>query len=94
MAVAFFALMALLSVASLSFAIPATAASYLVETVLARYILKEHIEWRRWAGASLVAFGVALLALREKYRRRLGRPGPILPPPVRCRWSSEPARGG
>ena len=63
MAVAFFALMALLSVANLSFAVPATAASYLVETLLAQYILREHVDWRRWAGASLVACGVVLLAL-------------------------------
>ncbi len=62
-AIAFFALMALLSVANLSFAVPATAASYLVETLLAKYILRERIDWRRWAGAGLVACGVALLAL-------------------------------
>ncbi len=63
MAIAFFALMALLSIADLSFAVPATASSYLVETFLAKYILKEHVDWRRWAGASLVACGVVLLAL-------------------------------
>ena len=62
-AVSFFALLTLLSIANLSFAIPATAASYLLETVLAKFILKEHITWKRWAGASLVAGGVALLAL-------------------------------
>ncbi len=64
MVVAFLALLALLSIANLSFAIPATAASYLVETVLAKYILREHIGWKRWAGASLVACGVALLAIK------------------------------
>jgi drug/metabolite transporter (DMT)-like permease len=62
MAVAFFALMALLSVADLSFAVPATAASYLMETLLAKLLLKEHVDWRRWAGAALVACGVVLLA--------------------------------
>ena len=61
-AVSFFSLLMLLSIANLSFAIPATAASYLVETVLAKFILKEQITWKRWAGASLVASGVALLA--------------------------------
>jgi drug/metabolite transporter (DMT)-like permease len=61
-AVSFFALLMLLSIANLSFAIPATAASYLLETVLAKFILKEQITWKRWAGASLVAGGVALLA--------------------------------
>jgi drug/metabolite transporter (DMT)-like permease len=62
-AVSFFALLMLLSIANLSFAIPATAASYLLETALAKFILKEQITWKRWAGASLVAGGVALLAL-------------------------------
>jgi drug/metabolite transporter (DMT)-like permease len=63
MAVAFFALLALLSVADLSFAVPATAVSYMVETLLAKLLLKEHVDWRRWAGAALVASGVVLLAL-------------------------------
>jgi drug/metabolite transporter (DMT)-like permease len=53
MAVSFFALMALLSITNLSFA----------ETALAKYILKEHIGWRRWAGASLVGCGVLLVSL-------------------------------
>jgi len=63
MAVSFFAFMALLSVSDMSFAVPATAASYVIETFLARYLLKEPVTIGRWAGAWLVAFGVALLAL-------------------------------
>jgi drug/metabolite transporter (DMT)-like permease len=63
MAVSFFAFMSLLSVADLSFAVPATAASYVLETILAKYVLKEQISRKRWAGAALVACGVALLAL-------------------------------
>src|SRR5580704_16278793 len=62
MAVSFFALMALLSIAKLSFAVPATASSYVLETALAKYILKEHVGWRRWAGASLVGCGVLLVS--------------------------------
>jgi len=62
MAVSFFAFMALVSVAELSFAVPATAITYVLETILARYILKETITWVRWTGAYLVACGVALLA--------------------------------
>jgi len=62
MAVAFFALLSLLSIADLSFAVPATAASYLLETLLAQFILKEEVRWERWLGAGLVACGVALLA--------------------------------
>jgi drug/metabolite transporter (DMT)-like permease len=63
MAVSFFSFMALLSVADLSFAVPATAASYVVETLLAKWILKERVDSRRWTGALLVACGVALLAV-------------------------------
>jgi transporter family protein len=63
MAISFFALLALLSIADLSFAIPATAASYLLETVLAKLILKEDVRWQRWFGACLAASGVALLSL-------------------------------
>jgi len=62
MTVSFFAFIALLSVADLSFSVPATAASYALETVLAKYLLKEPVTPGRWAGASLVACGVALLA--------------------------------
>src|ERR1700680_3737529 len=50
MAVSFFALMALLSITNLSFAVPATAFSYVLETALSKYILKEHIGWRALGG--------------------------------------------
>ena len=63
MAVSFFANLGLLTVADLSFAVPATAATYVFETVLARYVLREHVNWLRWAGASLVIGGVALISL-------------------------------
>jgi drug/metabolite transporter (DMT)-like permease len=62
MAISFFAFMKLVTVADLSFAVPATAGSFAIETVLARVVLKERIDRRRWAGACLVACGVALLA--------------------------------
>ena len=63
MAISFFAMLSLLSIADLSFAVPATSASYLVETVLAKWILREDVRWQRWLGACLVASGVGLLAL-------------------------------
>jgi drug/metabolite transporter (DMT)-like permease len=62
MAVSFFTFMVLLSIADLSFAVPATAGSYVVETILARLLLKEQITSFRWAGVMLVTAGVALLA--------------------------------
>ena len=63
MAVSFFAYEGLLTIAELSFAVPATAITYVLETVLAKYVLKEHVNWLRWAGASLVICGVALVSL-------------------------------
>jgi len=62
LAVAFIALLSLLSISNVSFAVPATAISYLLETLLAKYVLKEKVTWRRWGAASLVVFGVVLLS--------------------------------
>ena len=62
LAVSFFALLSLLSIAPLSFAIPATASSYVAETILAKYVLGEQVTWQRWLGATVVACGVVLLA--------------------------------
>ncbi len=63
MAVSFFALMTLLSIANVSFAVPATSGSFLLETAAARIILKEQVRWQRWVGAAVVACGMGLLAL-------------------------------
>lgn len=62
-AVSFFAFLRLVSTADLSFAVPATAASYVFETILAKYVLQERVSAERWTGACLVACGVALLSL-------------------------------
>ena len=47
----------------LSFAVPASAASVVLETILASIILKERVDRRRWMGVACVALGVYLLAL-------------------------------
>ena len=62
MAVSFFAFLELLKIEDLSFAVPATAASLVFETFLAKIVLKEIVDSRRWLGAVLVAAGVALLS--------------------------------
>jgi len=64
MAVSFFAFMTLLETAELSFAVPVSAATLVFETILARLVLKERVDSRRWLGACLVACGVALLAAK------------------------------
>jgi len=63
MAVSFFSFLFLLRIADLSFAVPATAGSFVIETILAKYVLRERVDARRWTGALLVACGVALLAV-------------------------------
>jgi drug/metabolite transporter (DMT)-like permease len=37
--------------------------TYALETVMAKYFLKEHVNWLRWAGAALVICGVTLVSL-------------------------------
>ncbi|HYO84202.1 MAG TPA: EamA family transporter [Bryobacteraceae bacterium] len=63
MAGSFFLLLELLRTADLTFAVPATALSFVFETALARWYLGELVDKRRWAASLLVALGVALLAL-------------------------------
>jgi len=62
MALSFFSFTQLLRIAELSFAVPASAASIAVETLLASIVLKEKVQLRRWAGALLITGGVLLLA--------------------------------
>ncbi|MEQ1884204.1 MAG: EamA family transporter [Bryobacteraceae bacterium] len=62
MAISFYALLLLLSWQPVSFVIPASALSYVVGTVGAKYVLHEEISGSRWAGVLLVCIGVALVA--------------------------------
>jgi drug/metabolite transporter (DMT)-like permease len=63
MAISFGSFLMLLRVADLSFAVPATAISFVLETALAQYFLRERVDRRRWTACLLVAAGVAMLAL-------------------------------
>ena len=47
-AVSFFSFVALLGVAELSFAVPATALGNVAKTLFAKIWLNEHVSWRRW----------------------------------------------
>jgi drug/metabolite transporter (DMT)-like permease len=62
LAISFFAFMALVQAEPLSFAVPASAASFIIETLLAKLVLKEQVGMRRAAGALLVLGGIVLLA--------------------------------
>ncbi len=60
--VAFILFLALLSWTDLSFALPATALGSVVNTVGARFILKENVTLGRWMGTFLICMGVSLLS--------------------------------
>jgi drug/metabolite transporter (DMT)-like permease len=60
-AVSFFAFMALVQTEPLSFAVPASSASFVLETVLAKFVLQETIGPRRLFGALAVLAGVVLV---------------------------------
>lgn len=62
MAVSFFAFIKLVAIAPMSFAVPMSAATFIPETILARFLLKERVDWRRWTGAMLIAGGVVFIS--------------------------------
>lgn len=61
MAISFFSFMALVQNQPLSFAVPASAGSFVLETLLAKAVLREHIGTWRIAGAFLVLCGVVMV---------------------------------
>jgi len=63
MAVGFFSLLGMLSVANVSFVFPATALSYGVGALGGKLFLGEQVTPQRWAGVLLVAIGVALVVI-------------------------------
>ena len=63
MAVSFFSLLAVLSWENVSFVIPATALSYAVGALGAKFLLGERVSGVRWAGVLCVCLGVALVWL-------------------------------
>jgi drug/metabolite transporter (DMT)-like permease len=60
-AVSFFSFMALVQTEPLSFAVPASSASFVIETALAKFVLHERLGARRTAGALAVLAGVVLV---------------------------------
>jgi drug/metabolite transporter (DMT)-like permease len=63
MTTGFFALLAMLSVAKVSFVFPATALSYAVGTLGGKLFLRERVSQQRWLGVLVVCLGVLLVAL-------------------------------
>ena len=59
----FLTFLVVLSWADLSFIVPATSLHFVLATLGAKWILREHISRVRWFGTILVGLGVALLSL-------------------------------
>ncbi len=63
MALGFFSLLGLLSIANVSFVFPASALSYVVGALGGKLFLGEQVSKQRWAGVLLVALGVVLVVV-------------------------------
>jgi drug/metabolite transporter (DMT)-like permease len=63
MALAFFALLGMLSLENVSLVIPVTALSYAFGALGGRFFLGERVTRQRWAGVLLVCIGVTLVFL-------------------------------
>jgi len=63
MTVAFFSLLAMLSMENVSFVVPITALSYAAGSIGATLFLREHVSRQRWAGVLVVCLGVTLVWL-------------------------------
>ena len=63
LAASFYSLLVLLSWAPLSVVIPASAFNYVIGTFGAKYLLKEQVSAKRWAGVVMVCIGVTLVLI-------------------------------
>lgn len=66
MALAFFSLLAMLSIENVSFVVPVTALSYAAGALGGVVFLGEHVSSRRWLGVLLVCIGVTLVWLGKR----------------------------
>ncbi|MGH9733919.1 MAG: hypothetical protein ACRD8A_04945 [Candidatus Acidiferrales bacterium] len=65
-AIAFGALLALLSMQDVSFVVPVTALSYAAGAAGARLLLGEHISRERWLGIAVICVGVTFVWLSQR----------------------------
>jgi drug/metabolite transporter (DMT)-like permease len=61
MALAFFSLLAVLSIENVSFVVPVTALNYGAGALGGKFFLGERVTARRWAGVLIVCIGVTLV---------------------------------
>ncbi len=65
MALAFFSLLAALSLENVSFVVPVTALGYAAGAVGAMLFLRERISLQRWVGVAIVCAGVTIVLLSK-----------------------------
>ena len=66
MALAFFSLLAVLSIENVSFVVPVTALNYAAGALGGKFFLGERVTPRRWAGVLIVCIGVTLVWLGKR----------------------------
>jgi drug/metabolite transporter (DMT)-like permease len=66
MALAFFSLLAVLSIENVSFVVPVTALNYAAGALGGKFFLGERVTTRRWAGVLIVCVGVTLVWLGKR----------------------------
>jgi drug/metabolite transporter (DMT)-like permease len=66
MALAFFSLLAVLSIENVSFVVPVTALNYAAGALGGKFFLGECVTPRRWAGVLIVCLGVTLVWLGKR----------------------------
>jgi len=66
MALAFFSLLAVLSIENVSFVVPVTALNYAAGALGGKFFLGERVTPRRWTGVLLVCLGVTLVWLGKR----------------------------
>ena len=66
MTLAFFSLLAVLTIENVSFVVPVTALSYAVGTFAGSLFLQERVTTARWVGVLLVCVGVTLVLLGKR----------------------------
>ncbi|HMD09568.1 MAG TPA: EamA family transporter [Candidatus Acidoferrum sp.] len=66
MALAFFSLLAVLSIENVSFVVPVTALNYAAGALGGKFFLGERVTPRRWTGVLIVCIGVTLVWLGKR----------------------------
>lgn len=62
LAISFFAFLRVLRIAPISFVSPVTATTYILDGMLAKFFLNEHVNRQRWLGIAFVFAGVVLIS--------------------------------